>query len=146
MPLGNWRQVILSGPYAVKTPRAEPDRTPGARCLNRWEHEMWAVWRVRFNWEHLCPVVWADPGGHVLVMQRARQDVSAAEIQAFETAWMSSAFEGRPMPDAESKTEDWGRLDDGRLVVVDYGYACDTEDAMRQQREYYTSQLARLGL
>jgi hypothetical protein len=119
MPLGNWRQVFLCGPYTVKIPRDEPDRAAGARCLNRWEAEMWTVWRPKFGWQHLCPVVWADKDGHVLVMQRATQ----AEIRAFEAAWMDSQSD--PLPSAEDKPADWGHLDDGRLVVVDYGYTCD---------------------
>jgi len=44
MPQGNWRQVQLVGPYAIKIPRQEPDRLRGAMCLNRWEAEVWTGW------------------------------------------------------------------------------------------------------
>ena len=80
MPQGNWRQVILVGPFAVKIPRE--DRRQGAMCLNRWEHEMWTVWWPKFGWKHLCPVIWGDPEGYILVMQRATQDATHAEIRA----------------------------------------------------------------
>jgi hypothetical protein len=138
MQLGNWRQVILQGPFAIKLPR--PERLEAALRLNRWEAEMWNVWRHKFGWPHLCPVIWSEPAGHILVMQRATQDVSEAEIRAFEDAWLDS--DSRPLPSAESKPADWGHLDNGRLVLLDYGYACDTEDEVRRMRAYYESRPA----
>jgi hypothetical protein len=139
MQRGNWRQVLFVGPFAVKIPRSE--RSQEAMCLNRWEHEMWTVWRPKFGWKHLCPVVWGDPDGHVLVMQRAIQDATQAEIRAFETAWMSE--HRYPLPSAEDKPNDSGHLADERLVVCDYGYACDSEEAMQQQRAEYNAILER---
>lgn len=127
---GNWREVILEGPYAIKLPRDE--RSQGAMCLNRWEAEMWSIWRPKFKWEYLCPVVWADPAGHVLVMERAIQDATETEIHGFVES------EGHPPVSCEYKPEDWGHLEDGRLVVLDYGYACDSEEEIRRQRAYYT--------
>lgn len=135
MPRGNWREVILSGPYAVKVPRA--DRTEGGRCLNRWEAELWSVWRPKFKWRYLCPVLWAAPDGSVLVMERATQDVTSEEINAIENN------DDHPRPSCESKREDWGRLEDGRVVIVDYGYACDNEEAIRAERAYYERFAAR---
>jgi hypothetical protein len=140
---GNWRQVFLSGPYAVKVPRPEPDRAPGARCLSRWELEMWTIWRPRFGWPHLCPVVWGDPEGHVLVMERAMQDVVLEEIVAFEEAWMAS--QRLELPGEEAKPEDWGHLPGGKLVVCDYGYACDSDEAIERQRRDYAEQLRLRG-
>lgn len=128
MPQGNMRQVILSGPYAIKVPRT--NRQEGGRCLNRWEAEMWSIWRPKFGWTYLCPVVWAAPDGSVLVMQRATQDVTAEEIAAIENN------DDHPRPSCESKPEDWGRLDDGHVVMLDYGYACDNEDAIGAERAY----------
>jgi hypothetical protein len=128
MPDGTKRDVILSGPYAIKVPR--PDRQDAARCLNRWEAEQWNIWRPRFGWTCLCPVLWAAPDGNLLVMQRATQDVTAAEIAAIENS------DDHPRPSCESKPEDWGRLDDGRVVMLDYGYACESDDAIRAERAY----------
>jgi hypothetical protein len=129
MPQGNWRQVALVGPYAVKTPR--PERAAGAMCLNRWEVEIWNVWRPRFGWKHLCPVVWSDPHGHIVVMRRVVQDATDAEVREFEWRLME---EFKRIPSTESKAEDWGHLPDGSLVVVDYGYICDSEEAILQER------------
>ena len=129
--LGNWRRVVVQGPYAIKLPRDE--RRTGAMCLNRWEAEIWNVWRPKFKWEHLCPVVWADPAGHVLVMQRATLDATEDEIRAF-----LDGDDSYPTAESEDKCEDWGHLDDGRLVVLDYGYACHTEEAIERQRRYYS--------
>lgn len=126
---GSSREVLLSGPYAIKLPR--PDRLDAGRCLNRWEAEVWSVWRPKFGWTCLCPVVWASPDGSVLVMERATQDVSAEEIAAVENN------HDHPRPACESKARDWGRLDDGRVVMLDYGYACDNEAAIRHERAYY---------
>jgi hypothetical protein len=71
-------------------------------------------------------------------MQRASQDVTQAEIHSFEDAWLAN--DSRPLPTGEDKPEDWGRLDNGQLVLLDYGYACDTEDEVLRMREYYESQ------
>lgn len=126
---GNWREVILEGRYAIKLPREE--RRAAAMCLNRWEREMWTVWRLQFGWQHLCPVVWSDPDGQILIMQRAIQNVTAAEIEAISEA------ETHPCVTCEFKPVDWGRLEDGRVVVVDYGYTCDSEEEIMLQRAYY---------
>lgn len=94
---------------------------------------MWSDWRPRFGWTCLCPVMWAAPDGSVLVMQRATQDVAVAEILEIEDT------NEHPFPNCESKPEDWGRLDDGRVVMLDYGYAYDSESAIQEQRAYYES-------
>jgi hypothetical protein len=137
MPHGTKRRVILSGPYAIKVPRR--DKQDAARCLNRWEAELWSVWQPRFGWPYLCPVIWAAPDGSVLVMQRATQNVTAEEIAAIENN------DDHPRPSCESKPEDWGRLEDGRVVMLDYGYACDSEAAIREQRAYFEGMFAMRG-
>jgi hypothetical protein len=103
---------------------------------------MWTVWRERFGWPHLCPVVWADPEGYVLVMRRAIQDVTHDEIVAFEAAWMDS--QRLPLPSGEDKPEDWGHVD-GRLVLCDYGYGCSTEEAIERERKDLMAALQRWG-
>lgn len=131
MPQGNWRRVLLIGPFAVKIPRGE--RAAGAMCLNRWEHEMWSVWRPRFGWQHLCPVLWCDPSGRILIMRRATLDATDEEIKALDLA-----LDLCPEPTCEYKPEDWGHLD-GRLVVLDYGYACHSDEEITNQRAYYAA-------
>ena len=100
-----------------------------AKLLNLWEHEMWTVWRQKFEWPHLCPVLWCDPTGSTLVMRRASPDATVAEVDAML---------GRFYPDVtcETKLEDWGHVD-GALVVLDYGFDAHTDEAIRAHRDYY---------
>jgi hypothetical protein len=71
MPHGVFRRVIFVGHLAIKIPRVR-NILRGMRC-NRWEREMWRVWRPVFHWETLCPVLLADPLGLFIVMPRAKQ-------------------------------------------------------------------------
>ena len=76
-------------------------------------------------------------------MQRATQDATGSEIRTFQSEWMDSHT--LPSPSAEAKPQDWGHLDDGRLVVCGYGYACDSELAIQRERtEPLTLTLAQL--
>jgi hypothetical protein len=127
MPSGAFRHVFLVGPFAVKVPRLRYLRL-AMRC-NRWELEMWRKWRRKFGWRHLCPIRFADPLGLLVVMPRAQQPVSAAEVR--------EAL-GDYYPDAttETKPEDWGRIGD-HVVALDYGWAWETNAEMDEQRRYY---------
>lgn len=78
---------------------------------------MWFIWRPIFNWKNLCPVVFADPTGFLLVMRRAEQPVSFVDI-----AEANKAYDYYPDIDVEYKPENWGKLD-GKLVCLDYGIA-----------------------
>jgi hypothetical protein len=131
MPQGNWREVHLIGDVAVKVPRSDrpAEMQRQAMLLNLWEHEMWTVWRPKFGWPHLCPVLWCDPTGSTLVMRRGSPNATVAEVDAML---------GRFYPDVtcETKLEDWGHLD-GRLVVIDYGPAGWTEEDIQKHRDDY---------
>lgn len=126
---GVFRCVILVGPVAVKLPRLT-NLLAGMRC-NRWEREVWRVWRPHFDWSHLCPVIASDPLGLVVLMPRASQPVTQAEVDAADV--------GQPGCDAECKPDDWGRLS-GRVVAVDYGLGDEAQAASR--RAYYREQSA----
>jgi hypothetical protein len=126
---GVFRRVLRTRGLALKIPRI---RHPllGMRC-NRWEREMWRVWRLKFRWEHLCPVLAADPFGFVVVMPHATQDVSEQELEAF-------VMESDAHPEITSewdKLRDWGHLD-GRIVALDYGLW--DADTVKDQRDYYS--------
>lgn len=131
MPQGNWREVHLIGDVAVKVPRSDrpSEMQQQAMLLNLWEHEMWTVWRPKFEWPHLCPVLWCAPTGSTLVMRRASPDATVAQVDTLV---------GRFYPDVtcEPKLEDWGQVD-GTLVVVDYGFDAHTDEAIRAHRDYY---------
>jgi hypothetical protein len=66
MPHGVFRRVIVLGRVALKFPRPY-EFARGMRC-NRWEREMWYVWRAKYGWENLCPILFADPFGFFVVM------------------------------------------------------------------------------
>lgn len=132
MPAGSFRRVFLIGHYAVKVPRLR-NFVQGLRC-NRWEREMWRVWRPAFGWESLCPVLLADPAGLVLVMPRAEQPVTQAEaLSVFSIDYW-------PGIDVESKPENYGRVGDS-VLVLDFGLA-DAED-VAHRRTYLQTHSAR---
>ncbi len=126
MPHGVFRRVLLVGPLAIKFPRWKYF-SQGRRC-NRWEREMWRVWKPRFEWTHLCPVLLADRLGCVVVMRRAQQPITEQEMDA--------VLNDHPYPGdtAECKEADHGRLD-ARIVAVDYGLP--DEDMVEERRAYY---------
>jgi len=123
---GAFRRVIAVGRFAVKFPRFRRF-AQGMRC-NRWEREIWRTWRLAFDWYGLCPIRAADPWGFVVIMDRARQPVTQAEIEA--------AFPGDQWPDIDveyGKPANFGRLR-GAIVALDYGL-WDEED-VQHRRSY----------
>ena len=122
---GVFRRVILVGNFAIKLPRVF--NILGGMRSNRWEREMWRVWRPVFGWETLCPVLFADPLGFVVLMPRAVQPVTTSDVDALPDYY--------PGTTAETKPEDYGRI--GSLVLaLDYGLW--DADAVKKQRAYYT--------
>ena len=124
MPKGAFRLVILIGKYAFKIPRWQ-QFSEGMRS-NRWEREMWTHWRLRFQWTTLCPVLYSDPIGLLMVMTRARQPVPQERVDDLPDYY--------PNITAETKHEDFGMLD-GALVALDYGLPF--ADLVVERRTYY---------
>ena len=122
---GVYRRVFLVGQLAIKTPRLRR-LAAGLRC-NRWEREMWRIWRTKFGWPNLCPILFADRAGLLVVMPRAEQPVT--EREAHEAL-------GDFYPDitSETKSADFGRVG-YRVVVLDYGLP--DRDAVSERRAYY---------
>jgi hypothetical protein len=89
---------------------------------------MWRKWRLRFNWDCLCPILFADPFGFVVVMRRAQQPVTEEQIEEFVADPLY------PDVSCEWKPADCGLID-GRLVALDYGLP--DEDSMAERREDY---------
>ena len=129
MPAGVYRRVFVCGNIVLKIPRLR--HFLEGMCSNRWEREMWQIWRPFFGWRTLCPVISGDPAGFLLVMSRAHQPVTQMDIVSLQDAY--------PSITAESKPEDYGRLA-ARVVAVDYGLP-DVQLA-RDQRAYYRSFMA----
>ena len=88
---------------------------------------MWRVWRPKFGWPNLCPILFADPVGLLVLMPRARQPVS--DDEAHEAL-------GDYYPDitSETKPADFGRVG-YRVVVLDYGLP--DSDMIRERCKYY---------
>ncbi len=92
---------------------------------------MWSIWRPAFGWEHLCPVLFADPIGLFVIMPRAAQPVTFNDLVA-------AASDCYPDTTTETKPEDFGRLGP-KVVAVDYG-APDRE-SVTERRAYYRDKL-----
>ena len=112
MPAGRFRYVKRCGNFAIKLPRFR-NFIEGLRC-NRWEREAWTVWRPIFKWRSLCPVLFADRVGLLLVMPWAVQPVTEEQMETAEDPDL------HPSTDAEQKTENYG-LVNGRALALDYG-------------------------
>ena len=110
MPNGEYRRVVFIGTLAWKFPRWK-HFGKGMRC-NRWEREMWQIWRPIYGWPSLCPVLFADPIGLLVVMPRAEQPVTRQDVDALPDCY--------PDITSETKVEDHGRVN-GRVLALDYG-------------------------
>ncbi len=90
---------------------------------------MWYHWRPIFGWDNLCPIVFADPIGLVVVMPRATQPVTFDDVVA-------ATPDHYPDTTSETKPADFGRLGN-RVFALDYGlpYA----DSVAERRTYYRS-------
>ena len=129
MPSGAFRFVVLIGRFAVKLPHVR-NLLLGLRC-NRWEREMWRTWRPIFGWENLCPVMFADPLGVIVVMPRAMQPVTFDEV-------VTATPDYYPDITSETKLEDFGRVGN-KVLALDYGLP--DADMVANRREYYISKV-----
>lgn len=114
---GASRRVVLIGRLAVKFPRVSSwlRMRQGQRCNLAELKE----WRLR-RYPHLCPILFADPLGLVVVMQRA-EPVSFEEFDRWTESPDWPYIPHVVRAPFEMKHTDAGRLPDGRLVMVDYG-------------------------
>lgn len=111
---GITREVILTRRYAVKIPK----------LIYGWQKflcgllaNMQEAAFGRSGLPELCPVVFAVPGGWLLVMRRAEM-LTDAEWIAFDARAFCET-DGYVVP-AEFKQDSFGKLD-GRIVAIDYG-------------------------
>ena len=104
------------GPWAMKFARG----ARGRRC-NRYEADLFAAVDERRR-AMLCPVLWCSGNGGLLVMTTA-QPLAKAEHEDLLARGDFPDWDYRPGEDGEPfeyKASDWGRLNDGRLVALDY--------------------------
>lgn len=99
-------------------------RDQWGRGRNKCEAGIWQGYRDHpTRGPHLCPVLWSDPSGVLLIMAAADpvSDEQLAVIRSDENGawdWWDYFPGGNRMP-WEMKAADWGVLD-GRIVCVDY--------------------------
>lgn len=127
MPKGVFRNVIFVGSFALKLPRLSNFRS-GMQC-NRWEREMWFKWRLIFGWENLCPILFSDPFGFLMVMPRATQPVSFNDV-------VEATPDYYPDITSETKPEDFGRIGN-KIYSLDYGL--HEKEMVLERRAYYFS-------
>ena len=110
---GTTRIVFLVGDYAIKVPAMTEWRLFLLGLLANMQEALWS----KTGWPELCPVVWAIPGGFLLVMRRARA-MTRDEFNTIDlNKWVQR--QGYIVP-AETKMDSFGYLH-GSLVAVDYG-------------------------
>ena len=111
---GSSRLVILTRRHALKLPH------PGSwrRFLRGLLANMQEAAFGRLGWPEVCPVLWAMPGGWLVVMPRATCLTTPTPFDEEYHARLTN-LPDRVIP-AENKASSWGYLG-GRLVAVDYG-------------------------
>jgi hypothetical protein len=72
---------------------------------------MWRTWRPVFGWNNLCPIVFSDPVGIVVVMPRATQPVTLEQVVAATPNYY-------PDTTSETKPADFG-LVGNRVLALD---------------------------
>jgi hypothetical protein len=108
---GSTRLILLLGPWAIKL----PNLTGGWRLFlcgllgNLQEAEF-----ARAGWPELCPVLWAMPGGLLIVMPRA------APLPRWYMVDFYRLDRGAYVLPVELKHDSFGLLN-GRVVAIDYG-------------------------
>lgn len=111
------REVICVGRWAFKIPKLTRSWRQFLIGLlaNMQERDL-----SKRGWPELCPVVFALPGGWLVVMQRATP-LSDEQAEMLDPLSILSR-DDYAIP-AEPKGSSFGMLD-GRIVVVDYGDNC----------------------
>ena len=114
MKQGSTRNVFLTERYAIKVPRlVEWKLFLHGLLANMQEANFWK----NLKSDRLCPVLFAAPGGFLVVMARAaefsRSDHEELDYDAFVDA-------GDWIVPVEDKQDSFG-WHDGRVVAIDYG-------------------------
>jgi hypothetical protein len=114
---GSTRIVIVCGPVAVKFPHGQRGRDGNLCEAGVWERNR----HHPINGQRLCPVLWAEPAGHLLIMQAAAPIEGEWPPEELPEWDYDPTVGGDGWP-GEPKREDWGMLH-GKPVLVDYAAA-----------------------
>jgi hypothetical protein len=116
---GTTRTVVLIHQWAIKVPSFVEWRLFLHGLLANMQEAKFS----KTGWPQLCPVLWAIPGGWLLVMRRA-EPMSREQFDTFDYAqWIKGGNDlddGEWVIPVEEKLDSFGYVD-GRLVAVDYG-------------------------
>lgn len=111
---GIMREVFLTRRYAIKLPRLSYGWKIFLHgLLANMQEARWG----KCGLEELCPVIFAVPGGWLLIMRKA-EPLTIEEWDAFKVDSFCER-EDYTIP-AERKHDSFGRLN-GKIVAVDYG-------------------------
>lgn len=110
---GVTRKVLLIGDWAIKVPNFDEWRLFLLGLLANMQEAAFS----RTGWPELCPVLFALPGGGLIVMRRATVLTDAEFRQLDMAAWVDCGDYTIP---AEIKSDSFGYIGD-RLVAIDYG-------------------------
>jgi hypothetical protein len=123
---GATRTVILTKYLAIKLPRfyRKGRRFEWSRFLYGLLANLQERYWSRFNCRQLCPVLFSDPLGLIVIMPRCqpveKQFGNSAIVCAVEFHWFERwGTDGARVP-IENVAANFGYLD-GRLVSFDYG-------------------------
>lgn len=116
---GTHRAVYLIGSYALKFPVISEWRLFLCGLLANMQERTFSA----AGWPELCPVVFAMPGGWLIVMRRAEPLTPEQFANLNYAEWIKGGHDlaksERIIP-VENKFDSFGNLD-GKIVAVDYG-------------------------
>lgn len=111
---GSTRTVFICEEYAIKIPKNEL-----GRMGNLEEARLWTLYcgSTHERKNMLCPVLWCDSNGGLLIMPRAIPLPPQYDLEDLPD-WGYIPSDGHQDP-TETKLEDWGQYE-GKVVAVDY--------------------------
>jgi hypothetical protein len=110
---GVTRRVLLAGNYAFKVPNWATWKQFLYGLLSNMQERAFS----RLGWPILCPVLFSDPLGFLVIMPRCDPAPDACLAKCLAELETPYDWEGVPTDD---KSENFGYLA-GQLVVIDYG-------------------------
>ena len=118
---GCFRRVFLFWGLAVKVPQTYSWRNFLTGLLtNMSERRIWRTWPAEMR-KRLCPILFSDPLGFIVVMPRLRLLSSEELGHAFPTrkAFNKAVSSRECTIPVERKADSWGWLN-GAVVAIDY--------------------------
>ena len=109
---GASRTVLLARGYAIKVPNTRGWRLFLSGLLGNMQERAFS----RTGWKELCPVLWSDPWGFVVVMPECEPLAKNLDDKSYQN-FVTRAVGRVPV---EHKRSSFGYLN-GKLVAVDYG-------------------------